>query len=155
MKISSTVLLMLTIAPLAAVSALVFYEPSRWGGTPSLVSILVMTIFGYLTVTLWPTVFLALILTPLLMRYLAGFQRFSRIPLPLFILCALLGGALGGSIVLSPAIYMALSDSPSLAANWIFAGAVSGALTGVPVAIIHRDSSDLQHHASIANYHKV
>ena len=141
MNTALSTLTMLVVAPIAAVTTLVLYQPDRWGGTPTVSTILVMAFFGLITVPLWLTYIPALVATPFIMRRLASRPAFASVPLPTFIFVSALAGALGGVCILSPAILMATSDSRDLVLNWLCAGAVAGAISFPIITALYRASA--------------
>ena len=141
MNAALSTLTMLVVAPVAAVTALVLYQPDRWGGTPTVGTILVMAFFGLITVPLWLTYIPALIATPFIMRRLACRPAFASVPLPTFIFISALAGAFGGICILSPAILMAASESRDLVWNWLCAGAVAGAVSFPIITSLYRVSA--------------
>jgi hypothetical protein len=129
MRALLSVAAMLTLAPISAVTTLVAWQPDRWGGSLNPLNIVAMSIFGLLTVPLWPTYIPAVVLTPVLMKRVAAHQLFTKLPLPALIGLSLLAGATGGACVLGLFVLLSLEHSGSPAMNWTVAGAVSGALT--------------------------
>jgi hypothetical protein len=140
MKAVLSVVVMLTVAPLVAVTTLVCWEPERWGGSLNPLAIAVMALFGLLSVPLWPTYIPALIITPLLMNWVSAHRAFGRLSLPIFLGLFLLVGAVAGVCVMIPLILMALNDSLDYhqALTWVGAGAVSGAVTLALICLLYR-----------------
>ena len=136
-----SVILMLTLSPILAVTTLVCSHPERWGGSRDPLSILVMSAFGLITIPLWLTYIPAIIITPLVMRRIAVRPDFRALPLPVTLTVALLVGAIAGICVVILPVIMSLSDSLSLAFNWASAGAVSGAVTLALITMIYRYDS--------------
>lgn len=132
-----TIVAMLTVAPVTAVTALVCYAPERWGGSFNPLNILVMSVFGLFTVPLWPTYIPAVILTPWLMGGISSRRWFIRSPLWLVLPLSCLVGAALGLCVLSPVLLMSIGEKTTFA-NWALAGAVSGAVTLAAVTSIYR-----------------
>ena len=129
---------MLTIAPVVAATTLVCGHPDRWGGSMSPLNIVVIAFFGLFTVPLWPTYIPAIMVTPLLMKWVAAHPAFRTFPLPLLFALSLLIGAMAGVCVLAFVIVLSASDSTELALDWAAAGAVSGALTLSVICLIYR-----------------
>jgi hypothetical protein len=140
MKAVLSVAVMLTVAPLVAVTTLVCWEPERWGGSLNPLAIAVMALFGLLSVPLWPTYIPAIIITPLLMSWISTHRAFGRLSLPIFLGFSLLVGAVAGVCVMIPLILMALNDSSDShqALAWMGAGAVSGAVTLTLICLLYR-----------------
>jgi hypothetical protein len=132
------VAVILFIAPLITVTVLVCHHPERWGGSINPLNILIMSVFGLLTVKLWPTYIPAVVITPLFMRWLANKSAFISSPLPLILGSALLVGAIAGVGVLSYVVLISLKDSTELAFSWALAGAISGGLTLTIICLIYR-----------------
>jgi uncharacterized BrkB/YihY/UPF0761 family membrane protein len=109
-----------------------------------------MSLFGLLTVPLWPTYIPAIVLTPIVMKRIEAHRTFSTLPVALLVAIALPVGAVAGVGVLGYAILSALKDSAELAANWTTAGAVSGAVTSCVICVIYRyvPRSGYQGHAA-------
>jgi hypothetical protein len=129
---------MLTIAPVLAVTTLICWDPARWGGSVDPLNILMMSLFGLITVALWPTYIPAIILTPLLMRQAATHRAFMSLPIPLLLGLSSLTGAAAGMCVLGWPILLSLTFSFELALNWAVAGAVSGATTATLICLLYR-----------------
>lgn len=129
---------MLTITPLVAATGLISFDPENWGGSFSLKSIFAVAIFGVLATPLWFTYIPSLILTPIMMEKISNHQLFYTIPYWKFIGTALICGTLCGIVVLSPCIIMVLPESTKLILNWLWAGAISGAVTLTLISLIYR-----------------
>lgn len=137
-KAAISVFLMLSVAPVVAVSTLVFGDPGRWSGSQHPLAILVMAFFGLFTTPLWPTYIPALILTPIIMHKFARKGIFRRIPLPVLLLLAVVIGSITGVCVMFPLILMERAYSSGNPANWAMAGAVAGAATLLLITILYR-----------------
>jgi len=135
------IFLMLTVAPFTATFALVHFDPSNWGGSTSIKTILEMSIFGLITVPLWLTYIPALIVTPIYMQKLATKTNFHTSSIGEFTATAIIRGAIGGVIVLAPAWIMTLTEPIKLTLNWLFAGVVSGVITGTAISFTYRNRS--------------
>ena len=61
MKAILSIAAMLTVGPLVAVTTLVCWQSERWAGSLNPMAIVVMALFGLLTVPLWPTYIPALV----------------------------------------------------------------------------------------------
>lgn len=129
---------MLTLAPFSAVTALVFYEPARWGGAPTFLSLMGMTIFAVITVPMWITYIPSIVITPLVMNKISKRDTFMNTPIFLAMIKAILIGGISGILVLTPAWVIAFSESGDLAMNWLFAGAISGALTLTVIVMLYK-----------------
>jgi hypothetical protein len=127
---------MTTVAPVAAATTLVCWNPGRWGGSFNPLAILGMAFFGLITTPLWPTYIPALALTPMAMRRIAAWRAFRTLPLALIVSVSLVIGAVAGFAVIS--IIVPWNDSPDLIGNWVSAGVVSGAVTLAIISLIHR-----------------
>jgi hypothetical protein len=138
-KTITSVVLMLTVAPLSASLTLVLLDPGRWGGSLSIVNILMISAFGMITGPLWVTYCPALIITPIYMQKLASKPNFYTMQIGSFVAKAIFRGAIGGVIVLSPAWILTLADPIKFTMNWLFAGAVSGAITGTVISVTYRN----------------
>jgi hypothetical protein len=132
-----TIVAMLTVAPITAVTALVCYAPDRWGGSFNPLNILVMSVFGLFTVPLWPTYIPAVVLTPWLMSGVSSHRWFVEYPLWLVLLFSCLAGTALGLCVFSPLLLMSSHDKTTFV-NWALAGAVSGAVTLAVISCIYR-----------------
>jgi len=132
-----TIVAMLTVAPVTAVTALVCYAPDRWGGSFNPLDILVMSFFGLITVPLWPTYIPAVVLTPWLMSGVASRRWFVESPLWLVLPLSCVVGAVLGTAVFSPLLLMSSHEKTTFV-NWALAGAVSGAATLAVISCIHR-----------------
>jgi len=133
-----SIVLMVTLAPFTTVTALVLYDPNRWGGPPTLGSLIVMSIFAVITIPMWITYIPAIVITPILMNAIARHKAFVRLPIIGLALLALPLGALAGIVILSPGWMRTLSDTVDLTINWMFAGAASGAITFTMITIIYK-----------------
>lgn len=133
------IFLMLTVAPFTATFALVHFDPGNWGGTTSIKTIFEMSIFGLITVPLWLTYIPALIVTPIYMRKVSTKPEFHTNPIGKFIVMAMFRGATGGVIVLAPAWILTLAEPIKLTMNWLFAGVVSGVITGTAISFTYRN----------------
>jgi len=142
MRALITVALMLTVSPFVATFTLVCWKPDRWGDTLNPFAILLMGYFGLLT---FPGLFgyvLAIVTTPLLMSAVSKQKAFVSLPLPLLLSLAFLIGAVAGLCVMAPAIVRASRHgSLDLTLNWAAAGAVSGGVTLVLIAVVYRKLS--------------
>jgi hypothetical protein len=127
---------MTTVAPVAAVSTVVCWNPERWGGSVNPLAILGMAFFGLITTPLWPTYIPAIVVTPLVMSKIAGLGIFNRLPLLILGGISLVIGAVAGIAVIS--IIVPWHDSLDLILNWVSAGAVSGAVTLAVISLIYR-----------------
>lgn len=132
---------MLTVAPFTATFALVHFDPSSWGGSTSIKTILGMTILGVITVPLWITYIPALIITPIYMHKLATKATFHSSSIGEFTAKAILRGTIGGVIVLAPAWIMTLTEPIKLTLNWLFAGIVSGVVISTAISFTYRNRS--------------
>jgi len=137
-KAAISVFMLLSLAPIVAVSALVFGDPERWSESQHPLAILVMAFFGLFTTPLWPTYIPALVLTPLIMHKVSQKRLFKKVPFALLLIIALAVGAVAGVFVMFPLILMERADSSGHPANWAMAGAVSGALSLVMITILYR-----------------
>ena len=133
-----TVAVMLTLAPVVAATTLVCWQPDRWGGSVNPLDILFMAFLGLITVPLWPTYILAMLITPRLMRRAAAHPAFRTFPLPWLFGLSWLTGAVAGVGVMAFVIFLSLTNSAELAMNGAAAGAVSGALTLSVICLIYR-----------------
>jgi hypothetical protein len=140
MRAFLTVLIMMTLAPVAAVTTLVCWNPGRWGGSINPLAILGMSFFGIFTIPLWPTYLPAIVLTPFIMRRLAAQEAFRRLPLLAVMGISLVIGALAGAGIIS--IIVPWRDTLDLILNWVSAGAVSGAVTLPLISLIYRKIQD-------------
>ena len=138
MKALLSVMAMLTVSPVLAVTALVYSHPDRWRESGNLVSILAMSVFGVLTTPLWPTYIPAIVSCPFIMRRIATYRTFKSLPLPAILGISLLVGASAGICVMGPAIVLSLQDSGGLPLDWVWAGALSGGLTLTVISLIYR-----------------
>ena len=142
---------MITVAPAIAVTALIWWNQGRWGTDLNLPAILVGSLFGLITVPLWPTYIPALVLTPILMNRIANHRSFFTLRLVLFLAIAFSFGAVAGVVVLGYPVILALGDSVELATNWAFAGAVSGGVTSTLICMIYRYVPRNGYQSSAAN----
>lgn len=130
------------VSPFVATFTLVCWKPDRWGDSLNLLAIIAMAYFGLLT---FPGLFgylLAMIVTPVLMNVASKQKAFNSSPLPILLAVAFVIGAVAGLCVMAPAIIQASRHgSLDLTLNWAAAGAVSGGVTLVLVAIVYRKPS--------------
>lgn len=132
-------ILMLTVAPLTVSAALFIQEPSRWGsGNP--LNIIVMAVFGLMSVPLWPTYIPALVFTPILMKRLSMSARFLRLSPLVLSAGSLVSGAIAGLLVLLPMILLSLDTQP-LVVQWMTAGALAGAITLTAIVFVYRKAN--------------
>jgi hypothetical protein len=129
---------MLTITPIAAVYGLVSFDPSNWGGEPTLIGIIGMAMFGLITVQVWITYIPSLILTPIIMRKLSDKEIFYTMPIWKFFGISILVGIVAGIFILLPCILLSVHESLKLILNWTWAGVVAGSVTFPIIASIYR-----------------
>jgi len=139
-----SVILMVTLAPVSAVTTLVCWNPGCWGGTVNPLAILAMSAFALFTVPLWPTYIPAIILTPFLMRRVSRTATFAKMPVILLLTISTFIGATAGICILGYVVLTSLRDSTELALNWSAAGAVSGALTFSVICAVYRRYNTVQ-----------
>lgn len=138
MKAMIAVVLLLTVAPVVAVTTLCVVSPERWGGSLSLINILFMAVFGVLTVPLWPTYIPTIILTPIIMPRIARHPVFLAMSFMAVVAISIPVGAVCGTAVMAPIILLALADGPSMAMMWMLAGAASGAVTSAILCCVYK-----------------
>ena len=140
MKAVLSVLAMLTVAPLVAATTLVCWDPQRWAGSLNPLAIIEMAIFGVFSAPLWPTYVPALIVTPLLMRWISRHPAFHRSPLPIVLGHSVVVGSVAGACVMIRLVLMVLRDSSgySEALACASAGAISGGLTLALICLLYR-----------------
>ncbi|MDH3349871.1 MAG: hypothetical protein OEM02_17420 [Desulfobulbaceae bacterium] len=138
MKTILCVIIMLTITPIAAVTGLISYDPSRWGGEMKIENILVMAVFGLITVQVWLTYIPALIFTPIIMKRLSGKEVFHTIPRWKFYLNSILYGAGAGIFILLPCVLLSVGHSLDITLNWLWAGCVAGGITFPIISTLYR-----------------
>ena len=140
MKAILSVLAMLTVAPLVAATTLVCWDPERWAGSLNPLAIVVMALFGVLSTPLWPTYIPALIVTPLLMKWISTYPAFRRLPLPVVLGLSVVVGAAAGVCVMVRLILMVLRDSSGYGEGLACAsaGAISGAVTLALICLLYR-----------------
>ena len=133
------VMVMLTVAPIAAATALVAHDPAPWGGSLNPLAVIVMALFGLLTVPLWFTYVPALILTPKIMHKISRRPFFRTTPAPLLMVVSLAVGPVAGVLIMAPILFPALADRNFQAlTDWVIAGAVSGAITLAVLTLLYR-----------------
>jgi membrane-associated HD superfamily phosphohydrolase len=135
-----TVLLMLSVAPFVVVTTFVFIAPEEFVGVgmKELDKLIIMTLFGLITVPVWFTYIPMIILAPLIMKRIRHQQWFLSLPIPALFVFSVTFGALCGIGVLVYPIYMSVLDSMSLALSWAVAGAISGAVTLSVITAFYR-----------------
>jgi len=140
MKQLITIITILTVMPVVAAIALISFDPQHFGGWPTPSLIIGMLVFGAVTDPIWITFLPSLILTPIIMGKISKRDRFYLTPLGSFISTSLSIGAVCGIIILSPFIIMSLSSFFTIKSllNWLWAGAVSGAVTFTIIALVYR-----------------
>jgi hypothetical protein len=131
---------MLTVAPILAVATLMCADPARWDASLNPVTLIIMALFGIVTVPLWLTLIPALIITPLVMRLLAGKDHFKKLRLSTLIILSLVLGAMGGILVLSPMVLLSLGKQ-KVVLSWVAAGAVAGSITSSLIILLYRRDS--------------
>lgn len=131
---------MLTVTPIAAVMGLISCDPSRWAVEMKIENILVMAVFGLITVQTWFTYIPALIFTPIIMNRLSKKESFYTVPKWKFYLNTIFYGALAGIFILLPVILLAGGESLDITLNWLWAGIVSGVITCPIVSTLYRVS---------------
>jgi hypothetical protein len=136
MGVFLSILVMTIVAPVAAVTTLVCWNPERWGGSVNPVAILGMAFFGVITTPLWPTYIPSVLLTPLVMSRIARRQIFQTMPLTIIGGVSAVIGAICGIAVIS--IIVPWHESLDLVLNWVSAGAVAGAVALPAVSLIYR-----------------
>ncbi len=137
MKHFFCIVIMLTIMPVTAAIGLVVFDPKNWGGPPTIQNILMMALFGLISVPLWITYIPSLLATPSIMNDISANILFHSIPVWKFIALSLTIGAIVGILILSPSIYMS-RESLKLMLNWAWAGAFSGSITFTIISLIYR-----------------
>ena len=133
---------MLIITPISAVTGLVTFDPANWGGKPTIVSILGMSLFGLISIQGWITYIPSIIFTPILMKRYSEDQNFYSMHIAKFIAYSIFGGMLAGIFILLPFIGMAATESVKLFLNWLWAGIFAGSITYVTIALIYRYGDD-------------
>jgi hypothetical protein len=128
---------MLTVMPVVASAGMILFDPERWGGSFSLSNVLMMAVFGVLTVPVWITYLPSLVAVPIVMGKLSSSAMFTSVSLPVLLSIAFFVGAVVGVFILSPVVIM-VRESLRLMMNWICAGAISGAITFVIVSLLYR-----------------
>ncbi|MCC6680025.1 MAG: hypothetical protein IT445_03890 [Phycisphaeraceae bacterium] len=136
MRALLTVGAMLTIAPLTAVTTLVCCDPERWGGSIDPLSIVVMSIFGLITVPLWPTYIPAIVIIPVAMHSIVALPLFKKLFLPYLVCIFFAVGAIVGIAFISTIVPW--HDSLDLIFNWLSAGAMSGGITLSLIVLVYR-----------------
>jgi hypothetical protein len=134
---------MLTLAPFLTVATLVLWAPDHFGGSVDLLSIIVLTFFGLITVPLWATFIPALFLTPLLMDGVSRCDWFRRLPLSAALGLSIPAGMLAGMAVMG--IILPWGEDAGGAyviLAWLIASAVSGGATLPVIAAIYRYGTD-------------
>ena len=124
----------LTIAPIIAVIVQIYLYPEKGGTHIEPYAVLMMALFGLITVQLWPTYIPALLVTPFIMNRISLREEFTTMLLPVFLLCALLIGAGVGVGIITPLILI----DPEGAMGWGFVGAITGAVTLSAICLIYR-----------------
>lgn len=137
MKHLYCIFIMLTVMPITAAFGLISFDPENWGGQLTITNVLMVALFGLLSVPLWITFLPALLATPSIMKEIASNTLFHTIPILKFISISFFLGALVGILILSPTIFMS-RESIKLMANWVWAGAFSGAITYTTIALLYR-----------------
>lgn len=138
MKTTLCLLLLLTILPVLAATALIAFDPKMWGGSFTLKNILGLAFFGLVTVPLWVTYIPTLFIVPWIMGKFCNYHLFYSLPIWKLIVISSISGMILGILILSPCIFMAFSSSTKLVLNWIFAGVVSGSVTFSIIALMYR-----------------
>ena len=138
MKEITSIIILLTITPVTAVTGLVTFDPNNWGGKPTIINIIVMAFFGLITVKGWVTYIPTLILTPVMMKRISKKPNFHSMPILKFIRIAVLSGMAAGVFILLPYIGSAATVNGKLFINWLWAGVLSGATTYLIIALIYR-----------------
>jgi hypothetical protein len=133
-----SILTMLIVAPLVAVGTLVYLHSARWGGAQAFLAVPFMAVFAVFITPVWLTYIPALIIVPIAMRRIAASRHFVAVGLPWLLLLAVVVGGIAGVCVLGPAALLASKDTDSLAADFLIAGAVAGAVSLVIICLIHR-----------------
>lgn len=125
---------MVTLSPFLAVTTLVCWNPERWGGSLNPLAILVMSLFGLITVPLWPTYIPALAAIPFVMRRVANSGWFKSKSVRVILGYSFLFGTIAGVGVIS--VIVPWRESVDLILNWVVAGAVSGGFTLPVISLI-------------------
>lgn len=127
--------ILLILAPF--IVCLIFNILTMSGERLNFIAIFAMMIFGYLTILIWPTYILALILVPIVFEKLVSDIEFVAISTIQFRIKYACYGALAGVFVLSPLIFLS-SVKPSIMLVWITAGSISGAISLTFIATNYR-----------------
>ena len=138
-RFALSVIAMLTLAPFLTVATLVLWAPDHFGGSVDLLSIIVLTFFGLITVPLWATFIPALFLTPLLMDGVSRCDWFRRLPLSAALGLSIPAGMLAGMAVMG--IILPWGEDAGGAyviLAWLIASAVSGGATLPVIALLYR-----------------
>jgi hypothetical protein len=73
------------------------------------------------------------------MKKLATKTNFHTSSIGEFTAKAIMRGSIGGVIVLAPAWIMTLTEPIKMTLNWLFAGVVSGVITGTAISFAYRN----------------
>jgi hypothetical protein len=138
MKTLLCVIILLFATPTLAATCLAFFDPKHWGGEPTVPGILMMAIFGVLTVPMWLTYLPTLVLTPMAMNRMASNEKFHSMPLWELLLFAVMIGAVIGIFIMSPMILRSLGSPLKLIVNLIGAGSISGAISYTAITMLYK-----------------
>ena len=138
MKTVLSIASMVYLAPLVVSTVLVCGWPEHWGGSINPLLIIAMSFFALFTVPIWLTYIPSIIIVPLVMRKISRQDWFRNMPIALLLLSAPALGALGGLLVMSPLILIALKNGADTVLQWTAAGSCSGAVTFTSICCIHR-----------------
>lgn len=145
MKALLTIIVMITITPIMATIGLISFDPSNWGGGLSVGNVLTSAFFGVITLPLWITYIPSLVIAPIVMSQISKSNRYQELSFNKLICLSIPSGAIIGIIILSPLIIMAFENNTSsnsetikLVSNWVFAGALSGAVSLPIITLIYR-----------------
>ncbi len=133
------IIVLLISMPITSAVGLLIFGPENWGGKLTVINVVGLSLFGLLSVPLWLTFIPTLIATPVIMSRLVVNDIFHTLPVWKFILFFIGFGALAGTIILFPSIYLCFSKgSYAILFNWLGAGVFSGSITFTIVALLYR-----------------
>ncbi len=136
-----SIFVMLTVTPIAAATALVYFDPRNWGGDITFFGIIGIAVFGLLTVPVCVTYIPTLVFTPIFMNKLSKKEAFYIISKWKFFVFSIIGGSIAGIFIVLPIIVLSMNGGIKIIVNWLWAGMVAGSVTCPIIATIYRFSA--------------
>jgi hypothetical protein len=97
---------MLTVTPIMGATGIYLYDTKSFGDSSIIGSILIMAVFGLITVQVWVTYLPAIIFTPVVLEKISRKESFYKIQYWKFLCVSILGGIGVGVFIMLPFIIL-------------------------------------------------